>query len=348
MYRMRVVLFSRKPRPAVSFGVEASVRELLENMSPEFAPVQVISRFESNGFLRRLYNVLEAAVRQGDVNHVTGEVQFLAYLLERDRTILTILDCGRIAGAPDFRKRLIRLLWFTIPVRCCKVVTVISENVKRDLLRHVRMDPDKIRVIPVAIPSHYKASPKPFASARPRVLTVGTAPNKNLMRLFEALAPLSCSLDIVGNLSPELKAQLERLQLEYRNYVNLSADDMLQRYVECDLLAFPSTFEGFGMPIVEANRVGRPVVTGNMSSMPEVAGNAACLVNPFEVASIRAGIQRVIEDADYRERLITNGFRNAQRYDPRAVTAQHEALYREVAQGVSRPPSRLARLCAPA
>jgi glycosyltransferase involved in cell wall biosynthesis len=106
---------------------------------------------------------------------------------------------------------------------------------------------------------------------------------------------------------------------------------MVNKYKECDLVTFVSTHEGFGMPIVEANIVGRPVVTANVSSMPEVAGNAAHLVDPFDVADIRRGILKVIEEDAYREQLILNGFENQKRFKAELIAGQLEAIYRRVA-----------------
>jgi glycosyltransferase involved in cell wall biosynthesis len=338
---MRVVLLTRRPRPAANFSVEHIVESLTENLSAEFQPRVAVSRFVSNGIFRRLYNVVEAAARQGDLNHVTGDVHFLTYLLHKDRTVLTVHDCGRIVGASDLRKRLIRILWFAIPVRRCAAITVVSEAVRRQLLEQVRVDPAKVRVIPVAVPSQYKHLPKPFASERPVILQIGTAPNKNLPRLFEGLSGIPCTLRIVGVLTSEYRSLLERHAVEYDNYVNLTNAEMLKLYRECDIVAFASTFEGFGMPIIEGNLVGRPVVTGNVASMPEVAGDAACLVDPFDVTSIRTGFVRIIHDADYRERLVANGFANARRYDPRVVAGLYEALYREVLAGSGGAPCPL-------
>jgi glycosyltransferase involved in cell wall biosynthesis len=106
---------------------------------------------------------------------------------------------------------------------------------------------------------------------------------------------------------------------------------MVQSYVECDMLAFPSTYEGFGMPILEAQAVERPVVTSSVASMPEVAGEGACLVDPFDVASIRAGVLRVMHDAAYRQSLVVAGRRNCARFSPREIAEAYARVYREIA-----------------
>jgi Glycosyltransferase len=92
------------------------------------------------------------------------------------------------------------------------------------------------------------------------------------------------------------------------------------------------------MPIIEAQTVGRPVVTSNCSSMPEVAGvGGACLVDPFDVASIRAGVLRVIKDPDYREALVKRGFENVCRFRPQAIARAYCALYRAFLQPADTP-----------
>ena len=137
---------------------------------------------------------------------------------------------------------------------------------------------------------------------------------------------------IIGRLEDEHRASLVTHGVAFTSASGLSDAAMRDEYAKCDMLVFASTAEGFGMPILEAQAVGRPVVTSQVSSMPEVAGDAAELVDPFDIASIRAGVRRVIEDARHREALVARGFENVRRFSPQAIAAQYAALYREVAE----------------
>jgi glycosyltransferase involved in cell wall biosynthesis len=176
---------------------------------------------------------------------------------------------------------------------------------------------------------------RPFNSRCPRILQVGTgAHNKNVERVAAALVGINCRWVIIGRLSSAQRVVIERYGIDYENYVGLSEDALLSQYKLSDMLVFASTYEGFGLPIVEANAVGRPVVTSNLCSMPEVAGGAACLVDPYSVESIREGILRVIEDDDFRIGLVNAGILNANRFRPVVIAEQYAELYRQVYSGL--------------
>jgi glycosyltransferase involved in cell wall biosynthesis len=178
--------------------------------------------------------------------------------------------------------------------------------------------------------------PRPFHSECPRILHVGTKRNKNLDRAVEALCGLPCTLDVVGSLDDRQLALLSGSGVSWENGMDLSWEEMRDRYRSCDMLLFPSTFEGFGLPILEAQAMGRPVVTSRASSMPEVAGDGACLVDPFNVASIREGVLRVIRDREYREVLVRKGFENVERFRPEAVARMYMDVYEEVNKRMER------------
>ena len=285
----------------------------------------------SRGLIGRLRNLRFAFALRQHLCHVTGDVHYVCLVLSRPRCLLTVHDCQILHRLHGWRRWLVKLLWYTLPVRRAARITVNSAETKRQLLKEVTFPPDRIHVIPVSVSELFQPSAHVFCTDRPRILQIGTKANKNVPRLLQALQGLNCQLDIVGPLDDKLRQQLAASGLAWTAWPRLSDQELLERYQQADIVAFVSTEEGFGMPIVEAQWVERVCVTSNCSSMPEVAGDGACLVDPFDVQSIRAGFQRVISDAEYREQLIASGRVNRLRFDAARIAEQFLEVYRLMA-----------------
>jgi len=168
---------------------------------------------------------------------------------------------------------------------------------------------------------------------QPELLLIGTNWNKNLDRVIQSLRGVRCRARIIGNLSEAQIKSLRDQQVEFSVAGRLSDAEVLDEYRRCDALIFASLEEGFGLPILEAQSVGRVVVTSDRSSMPEVAGGGAELVDPTSTESIRGGILRIIHDEAHRKALIERGFENVLRFDASRVAEQYAAIYREIAAG---------------
>jgi glycosyltransferase involved in cell wall biosynthesis len=210
------------------------------------------------------------------------------------------------------------------------MISVVSTSTKKQLLRYIGCDPRKIHVIPPPVLELFQPSKKEFNPQKPTILHIGTTFNKNLSRLAKALRGVPCHLRIIGGLSKNYLKSLQEEDIEFSNIENISEELIVKEYENCDMVAFVSVYEGFGMPITEANAVGRPIVTSNVFSMPEAADGAACLVNPYDVESIRGGILRVIWDTPYREGLVHKGYENAKRFRPQMIAGKYADLYREL------------------
>lgn len=328
----KVTLFFRRPNKTGSFSIETSFNKVLENFPPDSIFIltpHIFSHF-SRGFFRRIFIIFESRANQGLINHITGDIHFACFGLPSKRTILTIHDCGFLNHSNPLFRQLLKLLWLKLPVKYCRYVTAVSEATKQDILNNVNCDPQKIRVIPTVIDSFFVPSKKVFNSKKPKILHMGLAPNKNLERHIEAISSVDCELVIVGKLNSDQIKLLESSGVTYSSSHNLSKEQLYSTYVDSDILLFASTIEGFGMPILEAQSIGRAVITSNLSSMPEIAGSGACLVDPYNVDAIRQGITKVIGDNDYREELINLGFKNIRRFDIETVVKQYESLYHEV------------------
>lgn len=326
---MRVTLFQRRPQGS-NFSIERVFADLRTALPDGVEAKVAISRFPSKGFFTRVYNTIEAAFRQADVNHITGDVHFLALLLQRRKTILTIHDLVTVHRLAGLKRWLFLFFWYWLPIRRSSLVTVISNSTKEELLAHIKIDPRKVRVIHDCVSAAFRPFPKKFNDAKPQVLQVGVGVNKNIERIARALRGVPCHWRVLGRLSAHQAAFIRECGIEYSSIADLASEEVVEEYHKCDMLVFASTYEGFGLPIVEAQATGRPVVTSNVYSMPEVAGDAACLVDPFDPEDIRRGIVRVVEDRPYREGLIARGLQNVERFRAGAIARQYVETYRKL------------------
>jgi len=327
---VRVTHYHRKPE-ATHFSIERVFADVRKNLPKGIEPRVAEAPFHSRGLWRRLYIAVHATFFQGDVNHVTGDVHFLTIFLRRKRTLLTVCDLVTVRRLCGLRRWVFLLFWYRLPIRRCAVVTVISAATKAELLEFVHgVSPNKVRVVHCPISASFEPKPKQFQADGPVLLQIGTGRNKNVERVAQALEGIPCHLRVIGKLSPSQMEVLDEHGVAYSAVSNISDAEVVEEYQRCDMLVFASTYEGFGLPIVEAQATGRPVVTSRLMSMPEVAGEAACLVDPFDVASIRGGIKQVIEDSAYRESLVRLGFENVKRFRAAEIAAQYAAIYREM------------------
>ena len=268
---------------------------------------------------------------KADIKHITGHVNYVGCVLGGN-TILTVHDVRSLLYRNVLGNLVLKLFWFWLPALRVKYITVVSDFSRRELVRMVPFAKRKIRVVGNPCTFEEQINPCAFNVHQPRILHIGTKPNKNLGRTIAALSDLPCTLVIIGNLSAADKDNLAAANIAYENYFDLTFDQLREQYVRCDIVCFASTYEGFGMPVIEANSLGRPVVAGRLGALPEVAGKAACLVDPFDPVSIRKGVQKVVNDMEYRDWLIEQGIHNARRFAPAAIASQYANVYAELLQ----------------
>ena len=262
------------------------------------------------------------------INHVTGDAHYLILGLTGCKTVLTIHDLVtlRIPGN-KIKRWILRKLWLEMPLKKADVITCISEKTRQELLKEFDISPENITVIHNPVDSKYRFLAKPFNTDSPRILHIGTGWNKNLERVIQALHGIPCVLVIIGKLTEDNLNLLEKLQINYENKVGISDEQMLQEYIDCDIVSFPSIFEGFGMPIIEGQAIGRPVVTSDREPMTEVAGDGAVLVNPEAVDSIRQGFIKIITDETFRDDIVKRGLLNVKHYSVDEITRQYCEVY---------------------
>lgn len=264
------------------------------------------------------------------ITHITGALHYLSYALDKNRTMTTVHDLKMLS---DNRRNklvnfLIRLLYL-YSLKRNKYLVCISNKTKKELLSFIDFSEERIFVIPDPISDNYRFTPKIFNKARPRILHIGTKENKNLIRTIKALSGLNIHLHIIGKLTQNQIVTLDQYNISYTNSVNISDNDLIREYTLCDIVSFVSTYEGFGMPVIEAQSIGRACLTSNIEPMITVAGTGATLVDPFDIQSIRSGFVKIICNDDYRHLIIEIGLENAKKYRAASVANAYFEVYKK-------------------
>ena len=329
---VKVRLFFRRARATGNTSIEQSFATMSAAFPKNngFELDRFESSFYSNGFLPRLHAILEVRRNQATVNHITGDTNFLALGLPRRTTILTIHDCGLLDGKNRLVRWILWYFWLKLPVKNSQIVTAVSESTRQDIIRLTGCAPQKVCVIPTVVKSSFTYSPKVFQKDYPTILHIGNAPNKNLERHAQSLAGLPCHFHVVGRINDKQIALLKHLKLDFSISYNLSDEALHDAYQQADILLFCSTSEGFGMPIIEAQTVGRVVVTSAIAPMTDVAGEGACFADPLSISDIRRAVEQVLTDNNYRNKLIYKGLENTKRFNPETVARQYATLYERI------------------
>lgn len=327
---MKTVFFFRRVNAPWHHSIEELFDTIIRALPVRVTASRYVMPKNSTGLWNRVYNTIDSAFHQGDVNHITGDVHYIAAFMKKRKTILTIHDMRILLSGNRLKIAVIKFFWFTMPSWRVRFITVISEFSKKELMRLTGIPSSKILVVYDCVSRDILPVPREFNEARPVILNIGTTPNKNLHRVIPALEGLDVTLVIIGKLNAEQEELLKKHRISFENYFNLPYEQVLDHYRKSDIILFASTYEGFGLPILEANSVGRPVIAGNNTSLPEVAGNAALLVDAGSVEAIRNAVERLINEPELRNRLIINGFENVKRFHPETIGEEFATIYAKI------------------
>ncbi len=310
------------------------------NLKPR-ARVRVRTIPLTDDWLARLWHRLRLPI---PVEVVTGPLDVfyspdfvLPPTLLSTRALLTVHDLSFLHYPEAFVPSLRRYLERVVPRSIARADLVLADSAhtRSDIVSHFGVSPDKIEVLYSGFAAHFRPEPEPGErerlqarygiADRPYVLSVGTLqPRKNYVRLIHAFSALKpetmkpgSQLVIAGGrgwLYDDILAAAEEHGDRVRILGFVDEADLPALYRSAALFVFPSLYEGFGLPVLEAMACGVPVVCSNASSLPEVAGDAALLVDPFDVDGLSRAMGRVLEDEGLRGEMVARGLAQAARF----------------------------------
>lgn len=304
----------------------------IENEMKKYADVDSIYMpvpyYSINGLWNNIKTVRKIVSDNNyDIIHITGTEHYLIPFLCKHKIVVTVHDLGHLFNLNGFKRI---KFWFmqVFSLKFAKAVTCISNFTVKELNKAISIANEKVFIIPNEVDESFMFKEKTFNESCPVILHIGTRPHKNLSRTIKALSGIKCELRIIGEISVEDLDLLNGLNMNYKFLVNLSDDELLDEYYNADIINFPSLHEGFGMPIIEGQSVGRIVVTSDIEPMKSVAGNGAVLCNPYSIESIRNAYMKILKEAKYRKNIIVRGKENVKKYSLCFVTKQYFDLYK--------------------
>ncbi len=321
--------------------------------APQYLPQGIETRRVSENPYKRLGYDLPRAMRRDkpDILHV----QYTAPLFSSVPTVVTLHDVSYLEHPQYFTPYRARQLRLTVKhsVESAAAVLTPSEFSKEAILRYYAIDPDKVVVVHNAVSSEFRPIERQTAQAtilkkfgikQPFVLMVGDLqPRKNhlgLLKAFEELIKaypqLPHDLVFVGKetwYAKEVQKAIEKSAIKGRVHLTGFVDDrdLVQFYGACDLMVFPSFYEGFGLPILEAMASSRAVACSNTTAMPEVANAAGILFDPTSTKEMMRAMADVLRSSDLRQRLERLGGNRAASFTWEKAALKTLGVYADVA-----------------
>jgi glycosyltransferase involved in cell wall biosynthesis len=336
-------------------------KEDVDNVLPSQSNFRIKTIFPSNYFLwEQIVLPIQAKKDKIEILHCTGNTSpiFLDKAIKLVSTIHDVMflkDYSELPKSTSYYQRLGRLYRKLIvpqAIRRLSMALTISEFSKKDILKHIpQFDINRIKIVHPAANESFSQVDKIKASLKIRnkfgidcsyVLTLGALdPRKNTELVIKTYIELKNKniinekLLIVGipnwkqsifyNIVLESNFKQDIVFLDF-----VSEDDLVLLYNCASIFLYPSLYEGFGIPLLEAMACGVPVVTSNVTSMPEIAGDAALLINPNNGQELKAAMTKLLDDEKLRNDLIARGLKQAKEYSWMKTAEQTLAIYESV------------------
>jgi len=330
--------------------IVTSEKSGIDRYSHEIAKRLVVKKIETRRYLSLIeaYRLAKVIRGESDVIHLPNQDFGRYALFLKNPFIVTVHDlvrsCFRYAQETISERVLLKL--DIKGIKRASHIIADSQNTRKDLIKYLKISENRITVIYPGVdhsifkPYNIKLLDKRY------ILYVGSErPRKNLGRLLEAFAKLKTEfpeLKLVKVGTPGRSETYRRNMMAKLDSLGITQDvifvdfiselDLAHYYSSATLLAYPSLYEGFGLPPLEAMACGCPVVTSNSSSLPEVIGEAGIMVNPNDTESLAQAMRQVLTDSKLRDDMIRKGLEQAKRFSWKKTAEQTQEVYNKAAE----------------
>lgn len=336
---MRVLFDARVLSHKHYTGVENYAKNILDNMVDNIE-IQIAKPATNSKYLAHLWTHFVLPLKRCDLLFCPANIAPI-FVPKSKKLVITIHDVSFITYPESFSPFFRLYYRFIVPInirRADKIITV-SHSSKSEIERYYPASKGKIEVVHLAASKMFK---KLDIAKKEQLLYVGSLnERKNFTGVIEAFKLLNTDryrLVVVGNfsssfaLTADSKAVLDEVKNNPHIDLKQSVDnsELVKIYNESKLFVFPSFYEGFGLPLLEAMSCGTPVITSNTTSLPEVGGSAAIYCNPSSPEEIRDKIELVLSSTKVQQSLIKRGLKRAQELSWRRSALRHQEVFTDL------------------
>jgi len=322
-------------------GVENYTQHILENLFGKLQ-INIAKPKSTNKYIAHLWSHFILPFKKGNILFCPANTAPI-FVPKNKKLVLTIHDVAFKTFSDSISKFFYWYYCFLIPrnIKRADIIITISEASKKEILHFYPEAKDKISIIPLGIDKKYKIESE--VGKKKQILYVGSMnERKNLVGVVEAFERLpenfGYNLVIVGNffntftVSEKLQKTLKRAKKNSTVLFKQGLDDnaLIYEYNVSNCLVFPSFYEGFGLPPLEAMACGTPVIVSNLSSMPEVCATAAVYVDPYNIEDIKEKIQMLLKDKVLQEKMIRKGLERVTQFTWEKAVQEHLNVFKIV------------------
>lgn len=309
-----------------NYSIENVFNAVAKELSGE---VDICNHYTTRNF--DTLSIFKVRTYKANIHHITGAVNYLAFGLPSKSTVITVHDIGHYTETLKGPKKYIyKELFWRLPLARANRITAISNFTRESLMEFFNIHPDRIQVIYNPVNPLFKLSEKKVVNSRPVIMQIGAGKNKNIETLLKAVVGLDVHLLLVRKPNEDIVSTLNALNISFEFRYNLTETELYKAYHDCDILYFGSTYEGFGLPVIESQVVGRPVIISDIPTLKEIAGASAFQTELNNSESVRQGIVDLVSNNIVYLKYVDLGKKNALRFNVSTIANQYLELYKEM------------------
>lgn len=281
-----------------------------------------------------LKNIKFAKKEQGKINHIAAQTESYLVPFLRNKSIVTFHDLGTLYSSRNFLYKILKtLIYIKTAEFFSNVISFVSNQTLYEFKKQSWKKNINLKVIYNSYDERLVPNDISEKETKPVILQIGTGARKNLESTIKAMRGINAKLLVIGKLTELQISLLKENDVDFENEFDVSYEEIVNCYNRAKIVAFPTFYEGFGLPIIEANAMCKPVVSSELQIIREVGNDSVFYINPNDIASIKNSFEKLLFDKNTYNNFVSKGTENAKRFSPVTIYEQYRELYRSLENG---------------